>query len=64
LETKDAGEEAMERNNCASQNSQRVVELKEEEDVAVYPDKRTKPIPITYGQKSECQKVKEIGRPT
>jgi hypothetical protein len=54
----------MERNNCASQNSQRVVELKEEEDVAVYPDKRTKPIPITYGQKSECQKVKEIGRPT
>ena len=31
LETKDAGEEAMERNNCASQNSQRVVELKEEE---------------------------------
>ena len=31
LETKDAGEEAMERNNWASQNSQRVVELKEEE---------------------------------
>jgi hypothetical protein len=31
LETKDAGEEAMERNNLASQNSQRVVELKEEE---------------------------------
>jgi hypothetical protein len=30
LETKDAGEEAMERNNSASQNSQRVVELKEE----------------------------------
>ena len=30
LETKDAGEEAMERNNWASQNSQRVVELKEE----------------------------------
>ena len=28
LETKDAGEEAMERNNWASQNSQRVVELK------------------------------------
>jgi len=32
LETKDAGEEAMERNNWASQNSQRVVELKEEEE--------------------------------
>jgi hypothetical protein len=31
LETKDAGEEAMEINNWASQNSQRVVELKEEE---------------------------------
>ena len=31
LETKDAGEEKMERNNWASQNSQRVVELKEEE---------------------------------
>ena len=31
LETKDAGEEAMEGNNWASQNSQRVVELKEEE---------------------------------
>jgi len=29
LETKDTGEEAMERNNWASQNSQRVVELKE-----------------------------------
>jgi hypothetical protein len=29
LDTKDAGEEAMERNNLASQNSQRVVELKE-----------------------------------
>ena len=28
LETKDAGEEEMERNNWASQNSQRVVELK------------------------------------
>jgi len=27
-----AGEEAMERNNWASQNSQRVVELKEEEE--------------------------------
>ena len=33
METKDAGEEAMERNNCASQNSQRVVELKEENHV-------------------------------
>ena len=33
LETKDAGEETMERNNWASQNSQRVVELKEEEDI-------------------------------
>jgi len=33
LETKDVGEETMERNNWASQNSQRVVELKEEEDV-------------------------------
>jgi len=32
LETKDAGEEAMERNNWASQNSQRVVELKEKEE--------------------------------
>ena len=31
LETKDAGEEAMERNNWASQNSLRVVELKKEE---------------------------------
>jgi len=31
LETKDAGEEAMERNNSASQNSQRGVEMKEEE---------------------------------
>ena len=29
LETKDTGEEATERNNWASQNSQRVVELKE-----------------------------------
>ena len=28
METKDTGEEAMERNNLASQNSQRVVELK------------------------------------
>jgi len=28
----DAGEEAMERNNWASQNSQRVVELKEKEE--------------------------------
>ena len=33
LETKDAEEEAMERNTWASQNSQRVVELKEEEGV-------------------------------
>jgi hypothetical protein len=32
LETKDAGEEEMERNNRASQNSQGVVELKEEEE--------------------------------
>jgi len=32
LETKDAGQEEMERNNWASQNSQRVVELKEEEE--------------------------------
>jgi hypothetical protein len=32
LETKDAVEEAMERNNWARQNSQRVVELKEEEE--------------------------------
>ena len=32
LETKDAGEEAMERNNWARQNSQGVVELKEEEE--------------------------------
>jgi hypothetical protein len=32
LETKDAGEEAMERNNWTNQNSQRVVELKEEEE--------------------------------
>ena len=32
LETKDAGAEAMERNNWVSQNSQRVVELKEEEE--------------------------------
>jgi hypothetical protein len=32
LETKDAGEEAMERDNWASQNSQRAVELKEEEE--------------------------------
>ena len=32
LETNDAGEEAMERNNWASQNSQRIVELKEEEE--------------------------------
>ena len=32
LETNDAGEEEMERNNWASQNSQRIVELKEEED--------------------------------
>ena len=32
LETKDTGEETMERNNWASQNSKRVVELKEEED--------------------------------
>ena len=31
LETKDAGEEAVERNNWASQNSQKVLELKEEE---------------------------------
>ena len=31
LETKDAGEETMERNNWPIQNSQRVVELKEEE---------------------------------
>ena len=31
LETKDAGEETMERNNWASQNPQRVVELKEEQ---------------------------------
>ena len=31
LETKDAEEEAMERNNWASQNSRRVVELKVEE---------------------------------
>ena len=30
LETKDAGEETMERNNWASQSSQRVVELEEE----------------------------------
>ena len=30
LETKDAGEEAMEGNNWASQNSQRDVQLKEE----------------------------------
>ena len=28
METNDAGEEKMERNNLASQNSQRVVELK------------------------------------
>ena len=35
LETKDAGEEAMERNNWASQNSQRVVELKEEETLRI-----------------------------
>ena len=34
LETNDAGEEAMERNNWASQNSQRVVQLKEEENSA------------------------------
>ena len=34
LETNDAGEEEMERNNWASQNPQRDVELKEE-DVAV-----------------------------
>jgi len=33
FETKDAEEEAMERNNWASQNSQRVVELKEEEEI-------------------------------
>ena len=32
METKDAGEEEMERNNRASQNSQRVVQLKKEED--------------------------------
>jgi len=31
LETKDTGEGEMERNNWASQNSQRVAELKEEE---------------------------------
>ena len=31
LETKDSGKETMERNNWANQNSQRVVELKEEE---------------------------------
>jgi len=36
LETKDAGEEAMERNNWASQNSQRVVELKEEEELILH----------------------------
>jgi hypothetical protein len=36
LETKDAGEEEMDRNNWASQNSQRVVELikKKEEELA------------------------------
>ena len=33
LETKDAGEEVMERNSWASQTSQGVVELKEEEDI-------------------------------
>ena len=33
METKDAGEETMERNNRASQKSQRVVQLKEEEEV-------------------------------
>ena len=33
LEAKDAGEEAMERNSWASQTSQGVVELKEEEDI-------------------------------
>ena len=32
LETKDTGEETIEKNNWASQNSQRVVELKEEEE--------------------------------
>ena len=36
LETKDAGKEAMERNNWAIQNSQRVVELKEEEEEVTY----------------------------
>ena len=38
LETKDAGEEAMERNNSASQNSQRVVELKEEYQQVQYSE--------------------------
>ena len=38
LETKDAGEEAMERNNWASQNSQRVAELKEEEEITEVMD--------------------------
>jgi hypothetical protein len=40
LETKDAGEEAMEWNNWASQNSQRAVELKEEEEEELFPAKR------------------------
>ena len=38
LETKDAGEETMERNKWASQNSQRVVEAKEEEEYEVRSD--------------------------
>jgi len=36
LETKKAGEETMERSNWASQNSQRVVELKEEKEEWCY----------------------------
>ena len=42
LETKDAGEEAIERNNWASQNSQRVVELKEEEKKKNKKNKKNK----------------------
>jgi len=35
-----------------------------QELVTVYSDKRMKPTPTTYGQKSECLKVKIGGRPT
>ena len=49
LETKDAREETMERNNWASQNSQRVVELNEDEEVTKSHGEECR----TYNKKKE-----------